>query len=92
MKSRLASVRTAGGLDRVDRAVQLLEDEWQRHGDVQLESLLGPGTKPTARSTPMTRWRLGRAGQGRSASRFERGQTPDGRRVSRAVPRACSTR
>ena len=38
MNSRLASVRAAGGLDRVDRAVQLLEDEWRRHGDVPLES------------------------------------------------------
>ena len=37
MKSRLASVRAAGGLDRVNRAVQLLEDEWQQHGEVQLE-------------------------------------------------------
>lgn len=38
MKSRLASVRAAGGLDRVDRAVELLEDEWRRHGEVRLES------------------------------------------------------
>jgi serine/threonine protein kinase len=37
MKSRFASVRTVGGLDRVDRVVQLLEDEWQRCGQVQLE-------------------------------------------------------
>ncbi len=37
MKSRLASVRAAGGLERVNRAVQLLEDEWQRHGEVRLE-------------------------------------------------------
>ena len=38
MKSRLASVRAEGGLDRVDRAVQLLEEEWRRHGEVQLEN------------------------------------------------------
>ena len=38
MKSRRASVRIDCGLDRVDRAVQLLEDEWRRHGDVHLES------------------------------------------------------
>jgi serine/threonine protein kinase len=37
MKSRIASVRAAGGQDRVDRVVQLLEDEWQRCGSVQLE-------------------------------------------------------
>jgi len=38
MKSRLASVRVERGLDRVDSAVQMLEDEWRRHGDVHLES------------------------------------------------------
>ena len=37
MKSRIASVRAVGGLDRVDRFVHLLEDEWQRCGKVQLE-------------------------------------------------------
>ena len=35
MKS-LASVRAASGLDRGELAVQLLEDEWQQHGEVQL--------------------------------------------------------
>ncbi len=39
MKSLLASVRVSGGLDRVDHAVQCLEDEWRKHGDVQLERL-----------------------------------------------------
>ena len=39
MKSLLASVRFSGGLDRVDHAVQILEDEWRKHGDVQLERL-----------------------------------------------------
>ena len=39
MKSLLASVRAGGGLDRVDHAVQLLEDEWRKHGDVPLERL-----------------------------------------------------
>ena len=38
MKSRRVSVRIDCGPDRVDRAVQLLEDEWRRHGDVHLES------------------------------------------------------
>ena len=38
MKSRRAKSRIEGGLDRVDRAVQLLEDEWRKHGDVHLES------------------------------------------------------
>jgi serine/threonine protein kinase len=39
MQSLLASVRDGGGLDRVDHAVQLLEDEWRKHGDVPLERL-----------------------------------------------------
>jgi serine/threonine protein kinase len=39
MKSLLASVRGGGGLDRVDQAVHMLEDEWRRHGEVQLERL-----------------------------------------------------
>jgi hypothetical protein len=38
MKSRPASVCVSSGPNRVDRAVQLLEDEWRRHGDVHLES------------------------------------------------------
>ena len=37
MKSFLASARSLSGLDRVDRDVRLLEDEWQRHGEVSLE-------------------------------------------------------
>ena len=68
MKSRLASVRAAGGLDRVNRAVQLLEDEWQRHGEVQLRTVLDPGTKSRPRSTPVDAVGApGRAGQGRPA-------------------------
>ena len=39
MKSLLAPVRCIGGLDRVDLAVQLLEDEWRRHGEVDLKRL-----------------------------------------------------
>ncbi len=38
MNSLRASVCAARGPERVDCAVQLLEDEWQRHGDVHLES------------------------------------------------------
>ncbi len=38
MKSRRASVRIDCGLDSVDSAVRMLEDEWRRHGDVHLES------------------------------------------------------
>jgi serine/threonine protein kinase len=38
MKSRRSSVRIDSGLDSVDSAVRMLEDEWRRHGDVHLES------------------------------------------------------
>jgi serine/threonine protein kinase len=41
MKSRVASARAIDGLDRVDCAVQLLEEEWRRHGDVPLERFWG---------------------------------------------------
>jgi len=37
MKSLLASARAGNGLDRVDRDVNLLEEQWQRHGEVSLE-------------------------------------------------------
>ncbi|MHB1556556.1 MAG: protein kinase domain-containing protein [Isosphaeraceae bacterium] len=36
MKPLLASVRVAGGPDRVGHVVQLLEEEWRKHGDVPL--------------------------------------------------------
>ncbi len=37
MKSLLASARAGNGLERVDRDVGLLEEQWQRHGEVSLE-------------------------------------------------------
>src|SRR5208282_6082918 len=37
MKSLLASARAGSGLDRVDRDVDLLEEQWRRHGEVSLE-------------------------------------------------------
>ncbi len=37
MKSLTASVRDGGGLDRVDHAVQWLEEQWRQHGAVELE-------------------------------------------------------
>ncbi len=37
MKSFLASARVRNGLDQVDRDVNLLAEEWQRHGEVSLE-------------------------------------------------------
>jgi serine/threonine protein kinase len=47
MKSRRASVRIDCGPDRVDRAVQMLEDEWRRHGDVHLESFWAAQNRTT---------------------------------------------
>lgn len=38
MKPFLASVRAVGGPDRVGQVVQLLEEEWRKHGDVSLAS------------------------------------------------------
>ena len=71
MKSRRASVRSDCGLDRVDGAVQLLEDEWRRHGDVHLESFWAAQNR-TGRSRSFGR--LGgcarRACQSRSATPF----------------------
>ena len=37
MKSFLASARAGHGLNRADRDVDLLKEEWQRHGEVSLE-------------------------------------------------------
>lgn len=37
MKSFLASARAGNGLDRMDRDVELLEEQWQRYGEVSLE-------------------------------------------------------
>lgn len=39
MKSLLAPARGIGGLDRVDLTVQLLEDEWRRHGEADLKRI-----------------------------------------------------
>ena len=49
MKSLLAPARSLGGQDRVDRDVKLLEEHWQRDGEVSLERFwhrcaAGPGT------------------------------------------------
>ncbi len=48
MKSRRASVRIDSGLNCVDSAVRMLEDEWRRHGDVHLESFWAEQNRPVA--------------------------------------------
>ena len=50
MKSLLASARSLGGLDRVDRDVRLLEDEWQRHAEVSLEQFWHDRRSPARRA------------------------------------------
>lgn len=76
MKSFLASARSLSGLDRVDRDVRLLEEEWQRHGDVAFERfwqrLRDPGTED--RDSELTR--LGTLIKTDLRCRFERGQIP----------------
>jgi serine/threonine protein kinase len=76
MISLLASVRAGGGLDRVDHAVQSLEDEWRQHGDVPLDrfwteqkrQLESDSGESTVMLTELVRTDL--------RCRFARGQTP----------------
>ena len=76
MKSRLASVRTGGGLDRVDQAVQLLEDEWQRHGEVQLEHFWARQQHPGPTDSAEALGVLAELAKADLRRRFEQGQTP----------------
>jgi serine/threonine protein kinase len=76
MISLLASVRAGGGLDRVDHAVQLLEDEWRKQGDVPLERLWTEQKRllePDAGSSIVMLTELVRTDL---RCRFARGQTP----------------
>jgi len=76
MKSRVAAVRADGGLDSVDRAVQLLEDEWQRHGEVQLEGFWARETRPGPRESTEALAVLAELVKADLRHRFELGQTP----------------
>ncbi len=76
MKSRLASVRAAGGLDRVDRAVQLLEDEWRRHGEVQLEDFWTDQNRTGAADPDESVGVLAALIKADLRRRFDQGQTP----------------
>ena len=75
MKSRVASVRTNGGLDRVDRVVQMLEDEWQRCGKVQLERFWKQGCGQGVVSADAIGL-LAELVKVDLRCRFERGETP----------------
>jgi serine/threonine protein kinase len=76
MKSRIASVRAVGGLDRVNCAVQLLEDEWQQHGDVQLRRFWNEPQCRAAVDSVSAVEALAELVKVDLRCRFERGQTP----------------
>ena len=77
MKSLLASARSLGGQDRVDRDVKLLEEQWQRDGEVSLERFwhhcrVRAGQDPDGRARDLSA--LIKADL---RCRFERGQTAE---------------
>jgi serine/threonine protein kinase len=76
MKSFLASARSQAGLDRVDRDVRTLEEEWQREGDVSLERFWQDRRAPGSDSGDSELVRLGALIKADLRCRFERGQTP----------------
>ena len=55
MKSFLASARAGNVLDRVSRDVDLLEEEWQRHGEVSLERF-GRNARPRIQELCSIAW------------------------------------
>ncbi len=76
MKSLLASVRAGGGLERVDHAVQLLEDEWRKHGEVPLERLWTEQKRLLESDTAEPIILLAELIRTDLRCRFARGQTP----------------
>jgi serine/threonine protein kinase len=76
MKSRLASIRSPGGVDRVNCAVQLLEDEWQRHGEVVLEQFWSEQRSNSAVDSSDAVAVLAELVKADLRCRFERGQAP----------------
>ncbi len=90
MKSLLASVRAAGGLDRVDHAVQLLEDEWRKHGEVPLERLWAEQKRLLESDADEPVILLAELIRTDLRCRFARGQTPAVADYLGTVPRAAS--
>jgi serine/threonine protein kinase len=76
MKSLLASVRGGSGLDRVDDAVQWIEEEWQRHGEVHLERLWTEHKRVLAVDSGDSVDLLAELVKADLRCRFARGQTP----------------
>ena len=76
MKSRLDSIRSKGGVDRVNSAVQLLEDEWQRHGQVQFKEFWTQARGHDAIESVSTVGLLAELVKADLRCRFANGQTP----------------
>jgi serine/threonine protein kinase/tetratricopeptide (TPR) repeat protein len=76
MKSFLASARSQAGLDRVDRDVRSLEEEWQREGDVSLDRFWQDRRNPGDDPGDSELVRLSALIKADLRCRFERGQTP----------------
>ena len=74
----LASPRSArdGGLDRVDRAVQLLEEEWRRHGEVPLENFWAEQRRGGPAGPVDSLGLLAALVKADLRRRFDQGQTP----------------
>jgi len=86
MKSRLASVRAEGGLDRVDRAVQLLEEEWRRHGEVRLENFWAGQDRGSAAGSVDSLGFLAALVKADLRFRYNQGQTPTAAGYLRQFP------
>jgi serine/threonine protein kinase len=76
MKSGLASVRAASGLDRVNCAVRLLEDERQRHGEVRLRNIWAQARSDGAVDSDEAIGLLVELLKTDLRCRYENGQTP----------------
>ncbi len=77
MKSLLASARKANGLDRVGYDVNLLEEEWQRRGEVSLERFWQNCTAKDSKSLLDRLSHLVALIKSDLRCRFERGQTAE---------------
>jgi serine/threonine protein kinase len=91
MKTRPASVRPSGGLDRVDSAVQLLEEEWRRYGDVRLETFWADQIRDGAAGSIDSLVLLTALIKADLGLRFDQGQTPTAAGYLRTFPELLSS-
>ena len=77
MKSLLASARSVSGLDRVDRDVKLLEEQWERDGEVSLDQFWHRCRARAGSNPDGERAHLGALIKADLRCRFERGQTAE---------------